>query len=610
MSTFGALAARTSGQLRSMFRRAPFESTILLLAAAYVALRLSPSSYALALGQLGADEGPLLGTPREVRTDEWSVATPLFQAAVNNDFREVNDTSFWGETLRSFVGLPLLNWGLLFKPLVWPFFLVSPALAYSFYWAATAALMLIGWSVLLRTFGFTRRVAALTSLILFFTPFVQAWSGPSPQLALFPWVLVALVRVQSPVRLAVVLAVLVPVWWLSLFYVPGLPPLLFLALALLLAFAPSVFAWRRLAGAAIGALTGAAVAFAYFEPVLRAFTNSHYPAGRWTNGGGLPLWQVASQFLPATTTEHYGNLIADNICEAATVASWLPSLALCVVDLRSVRDRYAADTQLRCDLRRIGALLAAWLAISLWQVVPLLPLSYAFGLGLSPEPRTLFASGALLLIAAAYALDRLPTRLTPLRLAAFTIVVLAAWLLATVSLQPTNELVVRDELLVLVLVAGLVPFAFVSRRAASSTAALAVMLIALITTTVGWAPFNPLQRTDVIFRKPDTSVTRELDALARSRRDGAIAVDGYTDAILNGVGYRSVTHVLATPSPEAFRRYFPDLDEATFDRIFNRYAHVTLTNRPKPFVARFDTIRLPIEVMRRHAATEPPEAER
>ena len=112
---------------------APFESAVLVIAAIYVALHLSPSSYALALGQLGEPETPLLGTPRAIRTDEWSVTTPLFQAAVNNDFRETNDTSFYSENLRSFIGLPLLNWGLVFKPLVWPFFIVPPALAYSFF---------------------------------------------------------------------------------------------------------------------------------------------------------------------------------------------------------------------------------------------------------------------------------------------------------------------------------------------------------------------------------------------------------------------------------------------------------------------------------------------
>lgn len=605
-----AIVVSTLETSLSWIKRAPFESAVLLLAFVYVALHLSPSSYALALGELGANETPLLGSPRTVRSDEWSVATPLFQAAVNNGFRETNDTSFYGETLRSFVGLPLLNWGLVFKPLVWPFFVVSPALAYSFYWAATAALMLIGWSLLLRALGFSRRVAAFTSLILYFTPFVQAWSGPSPQLALFPWILLALVRIESPARLAAALAVLVPVWWLSLFYVPGLPPLLFLALSLCLAFSPSVFAWRRLTGAVVGTAVGSAVALAYFEPVLRAFTDSHYPAGRWTSGGGLPFWQVVSQFLPATTTEHYANLVADNISEAATVASWLPVLALCVVDVRAIRDRYVVDVPLRRDLRRIGVLLTAFGVITLWQVVPVPLLSYALGLGLSPEPRTLFASGALLLLAAAYAVDRLPTHLTPLRLAAFTSVVVVAWLLATVDLQPTNELAIRDELLVLVLVAGLVPFAFVARRAASSVAGVAALLVTLITTTVGWAPFNPVQHTSVMFRKPDTPVTRRLDALARASPDGAIADSAAFGAILNGAGYRSVVHVIATPSPQLFRRYFPDLDEPTFDRIFNRYAQVTLTNRPQPFVANFDAIRLPIEVMSRYAATETAKTER
>ena len=75
------------------------------------------------------------------------MTTPIFEATVENDFRETNETSFYGETLRNFIGLPILNWGLVFKPVVWPFFVVSPALAYSFFWAAAAALMVIGWSV-------------------------------------------------------------------------------------------------------------------------------------------------------------------------------------------------------------------------------------------------------------------------------------------------------------------------------------------------------------------------------------------------------------------------------------------------------------------------------
>ena len=585
--------------------RAPFESAVLAVAALYVGLRLSPSSYALTLQQLGADETPLLGTARGIRSDEWAVLTPLFEIAVNNDFQESNATSFYGETLRSFVGLPLENWGLLFKPLVWPFFAVPPDFAYSFFWAANAALMLIGWSLLLRALGFSRIGAALCSLMLYFSPFVQAWSGAGPQLALFPWVVLAVLCIRSPLGLGAVLAVLVPIWCVSMFYLPGVPPLVLLGLALCLAFRPEVFMWRRAASTIIGAGVGVAITLAYFAPVLRAYAESVYPGGRWIGGGRMPEWQVASQFLPATTTERYTHLVGPNICEAATVATWLPLLALCVVDIRDVRTRRRTNRRVARDVRALVVLVAAWAVITAWQVLPVSPLSYLLGLGLANERRTLFATGALLLIAAAYAVDRLPLRITPLRLGAFAAIVVVAWLSASFDLQPTDELVLRDELLVLVPVTVLAFVLLVVRRPEAPAWRGALFLVALVPTVIGWGLFNPLQSTQVMFRTPDTEVTRELDALAATRPDGSIAVNGFTGALLNGVGYRSVTHVIVTPSPELFRPYFPDLDEQEFDETFNRYAHVALTTNPTVRVPQPDLIEVPVETMAPFAATKP-----
>lgn len=221
------------------------------------------------------------------------------------------------------------------------------------------------------------------------------------------------------------LALLVPAWLMSLFYLPGFPPLLFLTVALCLAFRPEVFEKRRLASAIAGAGAGIALTLVYFGPVLRAYADSEYPGGRWTEGGAMPVWQVASQFLPASTTEIYEFFVAANLPEATTVSSWLPILAVCLVDHRFVRWRYGSDSALRRDLRRIATLVLMWIVITLWQILPLVPLSYVFGFGFSPEARTLFASGALLLIAAAYAIDRLPLRVTRLRLAVFAVVVSA-----------------------------------------------------------------------------------------------------------------------------------------------------------------------------------------
>jgi hypothetical protein len=596
-------ARRAYTATQRLIRGSPFESAVIALALVYVALRLSPSSYALALELLGEPTTPLAGEPRGIRTDEWSVMTPLFQAAVNNDFREVNETSFYDETLRSFVGLPLLNWGLPFKPQVWAFFVLPPALAYSIYWASIPVLMLLGWSLLLRALGFSRAVAAMVALLLFFSPFVQAWSW-MPQLALYPWVLLALLRIRSNLVLGLTLALLVSTWLIGFFYLPGLPPLFFLAIAILLAFRPQAFERRKLASAVAGIGAGIAIAFAYFGPVLGAYADSEYPGGRWVKGGALSLWQVASQFLPGTTTEGYSFLIANNLSEAATVASWLPALAVSLIDHRDVLRRRGTDSVLRRDVGCVATLLLMWFVITAWQLVPLVPLSYLVGFGLSPESRTLFASGALLVIASAYALDRLPLRVTPIRLGLFGLVVAGSWALATLDLQETRDLVLRDELFVLLPVAVLAVFA--ARRTWTSSWHWQgpVLLTALVPTVVQWSLYNPLQSTRVIFRKPDTVLTRRLDDLAETRPDGSIAVPGVRGAILNGVGYRSVAHVMVVPSPELFRPYFRSLDERTFDRIFNRYAHIRLTTRPRPYVLRPDKVYVPLSVMSRYAATD------
>jgi hypothetical protein len=106
-----------------------------------------------------------------------------------------------------------------------------------------------------------------------------------------------------------------------------------------------------------------------------------------------------------------------------------------------------------------------------------------------------------------------------------------------------------------------------------------------------------------MFRKPNTAVTRELDALAARRRDHAIAVEGFHGAILNGVGYRSVTHVVTVPDPGLFRKWFPTMPEPRFNLLFNRYAGIGLTNASQPQLIRADAVLLPKRRMSKFAST-------
>lgn len=589
---------------REAIRRSPFEWVVAGLALTYAALQLSPSSYALALAELGVHVSPWIGRPQPIRSDEWAILTPLFQAAVNNGLAERNATSFYHESLLSIFGLPILNWGFLFKPQLWGFLVLPPSFAYSLYWAAMAALMLVGWSLLLRRFGFTKRMGALLAILLYFSPFVQTWwTVFDSQLAFFPWVVLAIITIKSSVRAAAAVAMLIPVWWMSFLYVPGLPPLFFLGVVLCCAFCFQSFTWRRLAAVAVGGALGASIAFLYFRPILGAYANSVFPGERWILGGGLPGWIALSQILPSTITESHVSLVGLNVCEVSTVATWLPILALCIMDVGSIRRGAASNPEMRRDLKRIGLLLVALAAITIWQLTSwLAPLSYVAGFGLSPERRTLFASGTLLVVAAGYAVDRLPICVSVWRLGLFATVVLAGWVLVSFELRPTEALVPRDELLVLIPLLVLVPFGLKPERLSTDAWRPAIVLLAITPVVMVWGLFNPVQRTDVMFRKPATDVTRSLDALAGQRPDHAIAAPGFSGAILNGVGYRSVSHTLPTPSPNLFRRYFGTIDEPHFNYYFNRYVNVGVDHVKSPTLLSADYLQIPIETMSRYAA--------
>ena len=171
-----------------------------------------------------------------------------------------------------------------------------------------------------------------------------------------------------------------------------------------------------------------------------------------------------------------------------------------------------------------GARVCFWPADAVAAVIVVLfACDYFLAPGLSTEQRTLFASGVLVVLGAGYALDRLPIHVSLWRLGLFaTMCAVRSPRLAVCSLP--DEFVWRDELLVLLPVAALVPFVLSSGVGASARVwRAALVVVALIPVAVAWGPFDPVQTTTVMFRKPDTAVTKSLNALAEERADGAIA---------------------------------------------------------------------------------------
>jgi hypothetical protein len=153
-----------------------FTLGVLLAAAVYVLLGWSPSSYGVQLARIGLPgAGGVAGEPREIREDEWGRWTSFVRVAVNNDFQRFNRTSPYGEDLRNVEGLPLADWGLIFKPYYWLFFVAGAAPAFSFYHAFWIAAFLIGYHHLFKRLDLSPGLAAVASVSLFFSAFVQMW---------------------------------------------------------------------------------------------------------------------------------------------------------------------------------------------------------------------------------------------------------------------------------------------------------------------------------------------------------------------------------------------------------------------------------------------------
>ena len=179
-------------------RKINFEIIILLLLILYCTFYFSPSSYGIALDIFGiANEGLFFGKPRGIRSDEWAVWTPYFQAAVNNEFRRYDIQNLYNIDFRNFFALPIFDWSIILKPFLWPFLFFQPARAYSIYYGMIAASSIIGWKRFFQKIFSSIKKSNLTfilfSFLLYYSSFHQMWwTTLGTLLATAPWLLIAI----------------------------------------------------------------------------------------------------------------------------------------------------------------------------------------------------------------------------------------------------------------------------------------------------------------------------------------------------------------------------------------------------------------------------------
>lgn len=551
----------------------------------YVGKAWSPSSYGYILSNvLGTSAGPALGTPRPIRSDEYAVVTPLTQAVVRNDFARYNRTSLYGEDLRINYGLPLHDWGIVFKPTMWLYGLVAPAYAFSAHWFLVTALFFVGYAWLFRWLGASPVVGYALSAALYFTGVVQFWwSEKAPEFALFPWVVLSLSsRLPLYARVALFYWLAVS-WLLANFYPPVQISLAFVGAILLLAKEPRLLERKTLLLAAGAAILAAGTAALYLWDYLNATATTIYPGSRRVSGQTLPMHLWLSWFLPTINFDrNFQSFVGNNVCENGTLGTYYLLMALCLLDLTKMKVAWGDPAK-----RRTLAVLAVGLVSMLsWMTLPIptwagVPLLWNH---VQPQ-RMQFAAGLLAICLVLVLAMYLGLKWSLPRLAAILLLVgygLWHWKVAA------GKTDAWDLAIFLVAIGS---FIASFRKPARTHAS-----VALASATAGavlFGGFNPLQSAHPIFTPPSSPVIPALDQLAAAN-NGVVAVAGLQGAVANGLGYKAVNHVTTTPQLSFWRRQFPEMAEPEFLGIFNRYSHIIAANEAAPRLLQDDAIIVPV----------------
>jgi hypothetical protein len=156
----------------------PLALTVCLLL--LTCLKISGSSIGIYDGILGLPQSHrsmLANQPQVIRSDEWLVVSQLTIAQRYDHYQCVNPNIGNGENVSVIdAGIPCKDWSAVFQPENIAFFIIPFNYAFAFkWWFMAYALILSVYFFMMAVFPAKKRWAALLSVALFFSPFVQWW---------------------------------------------------------------------------------------------------------------------------------------------------------------------------------------------------------------------------------------------------------------------------------------------------------------------------------------------------------------------------------------------------------------------------------------------------
>lgn len=124
--------------------------------------------------------GTIIGIPRDIRTDEWAVNTPMM---LSQYFNSSGSFPYFSETMRgtltdAFIvyGQPVRDIAVLFRPFHWGYLFLSPAKGLSFFWMGRLfSLFLVSFEFGMNLSKKNKVLALAYAILITWAPIVQWW---------------------------------------------------------------------------------------------------------------------------------------------------------------------------------------------------------------------------------------------------------------------------------------------------------------------------------------------------------------------------------------------------------------------------------------------------
>lgn len=385
----------------------------------------------------------VVGISRGIRSDEWSIELPSQRAQQLQGYGRADLLPGLGQLSRSTAEVPVLDWGLAFRPLLWPLVWNSPR-SFALRWSFRSAVALLALFFFLRAMAVRAglpaaeerarvTIAALGEVAVAYSSAWQWWlSGGFVEIVALGLLAAAVGAFWLSSRrkiAALAFALLAPCAFFH-FYPPLWGPLLLVLCAALADQARRSGKLARAVPLIAGLGAGAALSIAYFSAYLASVLQTIYPGQRIAEAGLLPagrlldlLWPSLSIAAPFGSFEQYLGPESTNVCEGSAVEA----LPLFLVALAVVSPRLREA--LRRVLRASPFSLFVWLIFAAWLLLPLPQLftRLAF-LQFTPWFRLWFLFGLSSALLATQLLAELCAEdLPPLRYEFFAAVVFLGW---------------------------------------------------------------------------------------------------------------------------------------------------------------------------------------